>query len=123
MMTDGKDLFIEHYGEFVAISQDGQRAWKRILELYLRRMDRDDEGIPIRLYPFTRTKFEKSPRFIAISPHINFGKPCIAGTRIPTAIIAERYEAGDSIASLVEDHGRAAEEIEEAVRYESGVAA
>jgi uncharacterized protein (DUF433 family) len=122
MLTDGKDLFIEQYGELVTISQDGQMALKRILEMYLDRIDRDDHGIPIRLYPFTRKAFEKSPRLVAIDPRLNFGKPCISGTRIPTAIIAERYEAGDGIALLADDYERPPEEIEEALRYESRIA-
>jgi uncharacterized protein (DUF433 family) len=122
MLTDGKDLFIEQYGEFVAISQDRQMAMRRVMEMYLERIDRDSHGVPIRLYPVTRTRVERSPRFVAIDPHIRFGKPCIAGTRIPTAIIAERYEAGDSVALLVEDYGRSTEEIEEVVRYEGRVA-
>jgi uncharacterized protein (DUF433 family) len=122
MLTDGKDLFIEQYGELVTISQNGQMALKRILGMYLDRIDRDKHGIPIRLYPFTRTQIERSPSLVAIDPKIRFGKPCLAGTRIPTAIIAERYEAGDSVALLAEDYGRPPEEIEEAVRHESRVA-
>jgi uncharacterized protein (DUF433 family) len=119
LLTAGKDLFIEQYGELVTISQDGQRALKRVRAMYLDRIDRDHHGIPIRLYPFTRSRIEQSPRVIAIDPKIRFGKPCIAGTRIPTDIIAERYEAGDSMALLAEDYGRPPQEIEEVVRYES----
>ncbi len=55
-------------------------------------------------------------------PKIRFGKPCIRGTRIPTAIIVERHQAGDSILLLAEDYGRKAEEIEEAIRYEGRIA-
>jgi uncharacterized protein (DUF433 family) len=122
MLTDGKDLFIEQYGELVSISADGQMAMKRVLELYLERIARDDHGVPIRLFPITRRKIEESPRLVAIDPTIQFGKPCISGTRVPTAIIAERHEAGDSIALLAEDYGRSQEEIEEALRYESRAA-
>jgi uncharacterized protein (DUF433 family) len=125
MLTDGKDLFIERYGELVTISQNGQMAMKRALELYLDRIDRDSHGIPIRLFPFTRQRQEpepESPRSISIDPAIRFGKPCIAGTRIPTSIIMERHQAGDSFEFLAEDYGRPKEEIEEAIRYESRAA-
>ncbi len=121
-LTDGKDLFIERYGELLSISQNGQMAMKRILEMYLDRIERDERGIPVRLYPVTRRQVEQAPRVISIDPRIRFGKPCIAGTRIPTVIIAERHEAGDSIALLAKDYGRSSEEIEEALRYESRVA-
>lgn len=40
------------------------------------------------------------------------------GSGIPTAVIAERYKAGESIQDLAADYGRAPEEIEEAIRCE-----
>jgi uncharacterized protein (DUF433 family) len=118
MLTDGKALFIEHYGQLIDASADGQRVMKQFLEIYLNRIERDNQGIPVRLFPFTRGRIEESPRLISIDPGIRFGKPCIAGTSIPTAIIADRHEAGDSIKLLAEDYERSPEEIEEAIRYE-----
>jgi uncharacterized protein (DUF433 family) len=123
MLTDGKDLFIEQYGELVNISQQGQMEMKRVLSLYLRRLEWNPEGFVVRLFPFTRDLFEQSPRLVSIDPQIHFGKPCIARTRITTAIVAGRHRAGDSISLLAEDYGRPGEEIEEAIRYESRIAA
>jgi uncharacterized protein (DUF433 family) len=122
MLTDGKDLFIEQYGHFVTISQRGQMAMRQIMDVYLRRIEWDRSGIAVRLFPFTRDRYQESPQFISIDPKIRFGKPCIRGTRIPTAIIAERHLAGDSINLLAEDYGRKEEEIEEAIRYEGRIA-
>lgn len=122
MLTDGKDLFIEQYEHLVNISQDGQLAMKQIMAAYLKRIKRDRGGIPIRLFPFTRERYAESPEFISIDPKIRFGKPCISGTRIPTAIISERHQAGDSIESLAKDYGRNAEEVEEVIRYEGRIA-
>mgnify|MGYP003394866665 CR=1 FL=1 len=122
MLTDGKSLFIEQYGQVVNISKDGQLQMKVALEAYLKRIEWDASGIPIRLFPFTRDKIEHTPRYIAIDPKIRSGKPCITGTGVPTGIISERHKAGDSIALLAEDYGRSPEEIEEAVRYESRAA-
>ncbi len=122
MLTDGKDLFIEQYDNLVTITKQGQMAMKHIMAVYLKRIKWDSGGIPIRLFPFTRDRYEDSPAIISIDPKIRFGKPCISGTRIPTAIIAERHQAGDSIVLLAEDYGRKAEEIEEAVRYEGRIA-
>jgi uncharacterized protein (DUF433 family) len=123
MLTDGQNLFIEQYGHFVSISEDGQLALKTVFEQYLQRIVRDNEGVPIRLFPFTRPKIEQSPKLIVIDPRIRSGNPCLTGTRIPTSIIAERHQAGDSIATLAEDYERPQEEIEEAIRYESRAAA
>ena len=121
-LTDGTDLFVEQLGNIVNVSQQGQMVFKW-LRIYLNRIDRDDEGRPIRLYPFIASINEQSPRLIAIDPKISFGKPCIAGTDIPTGIVAERFEAGDSLDDLAVDYARPKPEIEEALRYEQRSAA
>jgi uncharacterized protein (DUF433 family) len=122
MLTDGQDLFIEQYENLVNISQHGQMEMRQIMEVYLERIKRDRGGVPIRLFPFTRDRYAESPEFISIDPRVRFGKPCISGTRIPTAIILERHQAGDSIDLLAKDYGRNGEEIEEAIRYEGRIA-
>jgi uncharacterized protein (DUF433 family) len=123
MLTDGVSLFVEQYGEVVNVSADGQLEMGKLLSAYLRRIARDKSGMPIRLFPFTRPAIEEAPKLVSIDPTIRFGKPCIAGTRIPTAIVAERFQAGDTVPTLVEDYGRTTEEIEEAIRYETRRAA
>jgi uncharacterized protein (DUF433 family) len=118
METDGRDLFVQRYGSLINISQDGQVALRALLDAHLRRIERDASGVPIRLYPFTRLRESDEPRSVLIDPRISYGRPVIAGTGIPTAIVAERYKAGESIEDLAEDYGRSAEEIQEAVRCE-----
>jgi uncharacterized protein (DUF433 family) len=121
MLTDGQDLFVEKYGQFINISEQGQMHLKEFLAAYLRRIEWDEKHIPIRLFPFSRPSID-SPQLVAIDPRIRAGKPCIAGTGIPTSMIAERHYAGDSVALLADDYGRRPEEIEEALRYESRAA-
>jgi uncharacterized protein (DUF433 family) len=123
MLTDGKDLFVERYGQLINATQQGQMQIRDVLDQYLKRIERDELGIPVRLFPYSRPKAEeRSPRLISIDPRIRFGRPCIAGTNLPTSIIAERYAAGESIQFLVADYGREAKEIEEAIHYESRIA-
>jgi uncharacterized protein (DUF433 family) len=122
MLTDGRDLFIEQYEQLVSISQHGQMVMSEIMREYLERVQRDSKGLPIRLFPFTREPYAESPELVAIDPKIRFGKPCVAGTRIPTSLILQRYQAGDSIQLLAKDYGRNGAEIEEAIRYESRIA-
>ncbi len=50
-------------------------------------------------------------------------KLVIAGTGVPTEVIAERLIAGDSLVHLAEDYGLTAEQVEAALRWELGVAA
>ena len=117
-VTDGIDLFVEQFGRLVNISREGQLAIKELIQTYLRRIERDSAGFPIRLYPFTRERKPDEPKTIVIDPYISFGRPVLAGTGIATTIIAQRYKAGESIEELVEDYGRPTSDIQEAIRCE-----
>jgi uncharacterized protein (DUF433 family) len=120
--TDGLDLFISRFGRLINVTQDGQLAMREVLQAHLHRIERDIKGLPIRLYPFTRKRdFDKSkeePRAVVIDPYVSFGRPVLAGTGIATAVIAERYKAGESVDELAGDYGLARLQIEEAIRCE-----
>ena len=123
LQTDGLDLFIEQYGRLVNISSAGQLAMRVIIEAALRRIERDRRGIPIKLYPFTRSNINDAPAMVVIDPSLSAGRPVITGTGLATEIIAERYKAGETVAELAEDYDREEAEIEEAIRCELRVAA
>lgn len=116
--TGGMELFIERYGQLMGISLQGQLALKEILRAALRRVERDQLGIPLRLYPFTSPKSRGELGVIVLDPYIAFGQAVITGTGIRTATIAERYKAGESIAELADDYGLEPSQIEEAIRCE-----
>jgi uncharacterized protein (DUF433 family) len=113
-----RDLDADRDGLLVDASRGGQLGIRRVLELYLSRVEKGAGGA-IRLYPFTRPQLEDAPRLVAIDPAVSFGRPVIAGTSIPTGVLHERWKAGDSISDLAEDYDRPIEEIEEALRYEA----
>ncbi len=122
--TDGLDLFIECYGDLINASREGQRAMKEIIGVYLKRIERDAKGIPIRLFPFTRDTEASAapsadPRVVVMNPSVSFGRPVITGTGIPVSSIYERYKAGDSVADLARDFRLEISAIEEAIRCEA----
>ena len=118
-LTDGVELFIEHLDELVTVSKSGQLVFRELIEVYLRRIDRNPDKTPIRLYPFLKRDAEKTePKVISINPLVSFGRPVIVGTGVPTEVVAERFQAGDSLTDLTEDYGITKEEAEEAIRYE-----
>ena len=116
--TDGLDLFIQKASLLINLSQAGQVAMREIVTAYLRRVERDVKGLPIRLYPFTRKREPEGPRAVVIDPFVSFGRPVLAGTGIATAILAERFKAGESVEDLAKDYGRSALDIQEALRCE-----
>lgn len=123
LLTDSGEVFVEHVGRLVSASNEGQIAIREFLQAHLRRVERDPMGRAARLYPFTRKRDDRrallhEPRLVMIDPEIQFGRPVLAGTGIPTLVIADRYKAGESIADLARDYNRPEEEIEEAIRCE-----
>ena len=122
MDTDGKHLFVRKYGTLINASKQGQGAMEAVLDAHLKRIERDEHGLAVRLFPFTR-KGTDAPRIVAIDPRVAFGRPVIIGSRVPTAEVADRFKAGESPADLAYDYGRPQAEIEEAIRCELETAA
>ena len=122
--TDGLDLFVERYGDLINASREGQQAMKEIISVYLKRIERDAKGLPIKLYPFTRDTEsdaapKSDPRVVVMNPAVSFGRPVIAGTGIPVSSIYERYRDGDSVADLAHDFRLETGDIEEAIHCEA----
>lgn len=118
--TDGVDLFIEKLGDLIIASRGGQLALRSAFETHLERIEHDTDGLAARLFPFTRPSHVDRPRMVVIDPCVSFGRPVIAGSGVPTSAILERYLAGESMAHLAKDYRRSFEEIEEAIRCETG---
>ena len=122
--TDGLDLFVDRYGAMINASREGQQAMKEMISVYLKRIERDSAGLPLKLFPFTRETESEAvpktdPRLIVMTPAVSFGRPVVAGTGIPVSAIYERYKAGDSVADLVRDFDLETSAVEEAIRCEA----
>ena len=117
--TNRIDLFVRHAEEFINLSRPnhGQKEFKQFLEMHMERIDVKNGNY--KFFPFIERRVREEPRSIMISPAISFGRPVIAGTGIPTAVIASRFHARDSIGELAREYGRSDKEIEEAIRWES----
>lgn len=116
--TNGVDLFVEKLG-LVNVSQAGQLEMASLIELYLQRVERDAKGVPIKLYPFTTGKVTKAaPSPVIINPFIAFGRPVLKSRNVPTAVLADRFKAGDSLQQIAEDYDTTQREVEEAIRCE-----
>jgi uncharacterized protein (DUF433 family) len=113
MQTDGVSLFVERLGVLVNVSRSGQLAMKQTLEAHLRRIERDPSGVPIKLYPFPASGGPERP--FTIDPTVKFGRLCLTGTGIIVDELVDRYDAGESIASLARDFGRPERQIRAAI--------
>lgn len=112
------DPFVERYGELANLTSDARIVLRIVLRAALRRVERDAAGIPLRLHPYTRNRTDGAPAIVVIDPGHADGRPTLVGTGLTTALLAHRFKAGASLAELAREHGRTANELEEAIRYE-----
>ena len=117
--TDGLSLFVERLGLLINASKEGQMAMREILAAHLKRIERDGKGLPIKLYLFTRRDRSASgPASVVVDPRIAFGRPVLVGRSVPTAVLADRFKAGETLKELAEDYETSPTAIEEAIRCE-----
>ncbi len=117
----GLDLLIEDGDLMVNATRQGQLEMKDIIRAYLKRVDRDPTGAALRLYPYLQhhpKALQHEPKIVLIDPRISFGKPVLVGVGVPTAVIANRHTAGESVVDLAKDYGCEASEIEKTIQYE-----
>jgi len=121
----GKDLWVKRLedDEVINLTTHGQTAFKELLDLYLERVEYDQDELS-RLFPFTWTGVSRNaPRIVVLDPSVLSGRPVIKDTRIATSVVFERWAAGESIVALADDYGRRLDEIQEALRCETSRAA
>lgn len=117
--TYGASLFVERVGQIINLSKNGQVEMADLIHAYLERVERDTKGLPIKLYPFMRSQPPRDqPRTVVIDPRVSFGRPVVAGTGIPTAVLAEQFKAGDQVPALARDYGASEEAVWDAIRCE-----
>lgn len=113
------ELFLERYEDLVALTASQQMVMREMFEMYLDRIEYDEQDLPREFFPLTRGPTTKdSPRIISISPFMGFGKPIIARAGISTRAIRSRVDAGETVDHVAADYKLEVEEIHEALRYE-----
>lgn len=115
-------LIVETFGRYLNLGAGGQFEIREAVEEYLRRIDFEN-GLPARLYPVTRARPPLGPTRIVIVPEIGFGKPVTHHHHISTAVIADRFRAGESVSELAHDYDLDDLDVEEALRAETPLAA
>ncbi len=116
--TDGIDLFVEKMGSLIGATQEGQIQMRDIIRDRLERVHRDPKGVPekIVLFPARRQKTESAD--VVIDPRLSFGRPVLDRFGVRTAILAERFDAGDDIDVLAREYSAPPEAIQNAIRCE-----
>jgi uncharacterized protein (DUF433 family) len=117
--TDGVDLFVDEMKRLVNVSRAGQLAMQDTLKGLLTRVEWDANGLATRFFPIIEVVPDpESDKIIFLDPSIRFGKPVIAGKGVPTDIIAELYNAGDSIDDIADEYDCTPLQIKAAIHFE-----
>jgi uncharacterized protein (DUF433 family) len=119
--TDGVDLFVESVGRLVNASKSGQIEMRGILQHLLEQVEYEqDMAAKLYLLPSSQLVLAGDSwiKNLVIDPRISYGQPTLAGTGIPTDMLASRYKAGESIDELAEDYSCDRLQIEAAIRCE-----
>jgi uncharacterized protein (DUF433 family) len=117
MRIDGsRHLYLDEIGTLLKLDGSGQLAMREVMEPHLRRIVHENQ-YAIRLFPWAYEKPDiDSPMPVAIDPRVAFGKPFLVKSGVPTAAVADRFDAGELIAELAEDFKETPESIEQAVK-------
>ena len=120
ILTDGYELFARVSGLLTNVSNDDKQViLDKVLRAALRRIERHPTGGACKLFPFPSAEVESAePQTIEINPSVQFGRPCLAGTGIPTEILYQRHRGGDEVDVLAHDYEMPIERIREALRFE-----
>jgi uncharacterized protein (DUF433 family) len=118
--TNGIDLFVAHASQLLNVSKEGQQALRGEFERALSRIERDRDGTPVRLFPFTRSRSDLAdqPTAVVVDPRLAFGRPALVKAGVTTDVIEDRFRAGDSPEEMAADYGVEQADIWEAIRFE-----
>lgn len=118
LRTSAGELFLDEYRRLVTLSRSQQLVMREMFARYLERIEYDEADLPREFYPLTHGPRSDSPRIIALTPYVSFGRPVVLRRGISTEAIRSRFDAGESLQHIAEDYGLEPDEVEEAVTYE-----
>lgn len=115
--TDGVDLVVDKFGALIGATQEGQLQMREIIRDRLKYVHRDPKGVPEKIVLFpARSRSAKGD--VVIDPRLSFGRPVLDGLGVRTAILYERFMAGEDVPDLARDYDAPPEAIENAIRCE-----
>jgi len=109
--TPPRDIFIKEDGILLSASRHLQSA-TAMFEEYLQpyhNMTFDMFGVSANWQPHEDVLFD---------PTVQYGTPCIHGTRVPTEVICSFHDAGDSVENLAFMYGLQHAQIRNAIEWE-----
>lgn len=114
LWTSKPDIFMKVRGIPLSVSRHWQAAMA-FIEEYLQPV----HGLTFDLFGSSATW--EAHHGILLDPQVQYGDPCIQGTRVPTQVIWSFYQAGDSLDELAVLYGLHRSQLENAVAWEKRI--
>lgn len=114
--TETTDVFAEFHEGFIAASRGGQLAFTEMIGQYLQSVQ-DMFFVPHNGVSVADSWIPHED--ILMNPRIQFGEPCIKGTRIRTRIIWQLFKGGDSTSYLTRAFKLTNDQIEHTLEWEN----
>ena len=111
--TNGKFLFVKKIQEYENVSS--QRLSLDIIESFLVRVLKDDDGNAFKVYPLR--KGESDDRIISIMAGVSASRPIIDGEGVPVMTIYRRYRAGEDQDFISKDFEIDKAKVRRAIEY------
>ncbi len=114
LWTEKSDIFVDMKRQLIAASRSGQYAFQ-ILEEYL---------IPVHGITFSEQHIARTWEpcvNILLDPLIQFGAPCIKGTRIPARTLWGMVMGGDTIGYVAQSYHLTVEQVKNAIDWEDAI--
>lgn len=116
----GGELFLATYSELVHLTSGHQMVMRDLFAQFLERITVEGAHADLLpFYPFPKNPALGTQKLILVSPFVAFGAAVISRNGVSTATIAQRVDAGEEKATIVEDYGLEEPEFDEAVLYEA----
>jgi uncharacterized protein (DUF433 family) len=125
-LTNGLSLYYKEAGRLMNASKPGQQEMDGDFERALQRIERDQRGTPIRLFPLLAPAAPPSDKesqptgAVVIDPRMAFGRPALTKAGVTTQVVADRFLARDDPSEMAEDYRVDVDDIWEAIRFELG---
>lgn len=117
LWTASRQIFTDSRGVLIAASLGGQYPFNELVEQHL---------VPVAGLTFDGRGLADSWRpseAILIKPTVQYGAPCIRGTRIPTRTLWDMHQGGDPVEFIASVYRLEEEQVEEALQWEIRLAA
>ncbi len=116
LATAGGSVYYDHDGadNWVDASRGGQTPFMEVAAPLIRRLEFDAHGMASAWHPAD---------VVSINPGVQAGAPCVAGTRVSTALLAALSRAGEDDEDIAADYDLDPNVVRDAIYYENSLAA